>query len=300
MAACGVMDVVWYLVASGLGRVNGEFRIDINGLCRFSYPFALGSFEGSHSSMEALRATLYAEARLRERIFIFRNIFLPPLRQQTDTDFNVSVLVGDQMPAAFLDQLRALTDGVKGVRLVVEPEGQDPKDLCTRIFRSMRRADADLVGEFRLDDDDAVAVDFVARSRQCGLDFREPVVRHGVAGVDFPSGGFVYFLDRDVVVRRLVMAHLSCGQIIFLRPESSKSAIKYRHYRMWQKHLYISLPEDVMYLRSVHGHNVSGVDRIVKTKDVIRMTDRQIDSMVRDRFGIDLSMVREDWAGFHA
>jgi hypothetical protein len=278
-----------------LWLVDKEFRIDVNGLCRFSYPFALGAFDGNHRSMEDLRASLYGEARLRERIFIFSNVFLPALRQQTDPDFAVSVLVGDQMLTAYLNQLRGLVDDVPGVHLVIEPEGQDPKELCTRIFRRMRRPDADLVGEFRLDDDDAVAIDFVARSRQAGRDFKGPIIERGVAGVDFPAGAFVYFMDDDIVIRRLVKAHLSCAQIIFLRPRSSKSAIKFHHYRMWQKNLYISLPQEVMYLRSVHSHNVSGVDQIVKTKEVFRTTEAQIDRMVKDRFGIDLPRLRDDW-----
>lgn len=277
-----------------------EFKIDINGLCRFSYPFALGAFKGTHGSIQDVRASLYADARLRERLFIFQNIFLPPLSRQTDPDFKVAVLVGDQMPSAFLTRIHALTRGIKGVQVFVEPEGQDPKELCGRIFQDMRRADADLVGEFRLDDDDAVSVDFVAKSRQAGQDFKVPIVSRGVAGLDFPSGAYVYFLDSDVEVRRLVMAHLSCGQIIFLNPKSSKTAIKYRHYRMWQKNLYVTIPDEVMYLRSVHQHNVSGVDRVVKTKDVVRMTGRQLEIMIRDRFAIDLRQVREDWSNFRA
>lgn len=272
-----------------------DFKIDINGLCRFSYPFALGSFSGAQPSMAALKAQLYDEARLRERLFIFSNIFLPPLRHQTDTNYRISVLIGEQMPEAIRDALLDITRDIDSIRVVVEPEGQDPKELCNRIFQSMRRADADLVGEFRLDDDDAIAVDFVSKSRQAGYDFKGPIVQSGVAGVDFPSGAFVYFSEADVQAKRLVLAHLSCGQVIFLNPASSKTAIKFRHYRMWQKNLYISLPDEVMYLRSVHRFNTSGVDQTVKTKDVIKLTERQIEIMMRERFRIDLPRLREDW-----
>lgn len=275
--------------------MSEDFKIDINGLCRFSYPFALGSFSGDQPSMTALKDQLYDEARLRERLFIFCNIFLPPLMHQTDRDFQISVLVGEGMPTAILDQLFAITRDISGVRIVVEPEGQDPKELCGRIFRSMRSADSDLVGEFRLDDDDAISVDFVSRSRQAGYDFKGPIVQSGVAGVDFPSGAFVYFSDSDIQAKRLVLAHLSCGQVIFLNPSSSKTAIKFRHYRMWQKNLYITLPDEVMYLRSVHRFNASGVEQKIKTKDVIGMTDRQIEIMTKERFAIDLRQLREDW-----
>lgn len=205
------------------------------------------------------------------------------------------MLVGDQMPPASLNRIIALTHDIPAVQIVIEPEGQDPKELCNRIFHDMRGANADLVGEFRLDDDDAVAIDFVEKSRQLALDFKGPIVSSGVAGLDFPSGGFVYFTNTDITVKRLVLAHLSCGQIVFLRPRSSKSAIKYRHYRMWQKNLYISIPDDVMYLRSVHRFNTSGVDQAVKTKDVIKMTERQIEVMILDRFGFDLAEMRDAW-----
>lgn len=272
-----------------------DFKIDINGLCRFSYPFALGSFSGEQPSMAALKEQLYNVDRLRERLFIFSNIFLPPLRHQTDTDYRIAVLIGEQMPESIREALLNITHGIDSVHVVVEPEGQDPKELCGRIFHSMRRADADLVGEFRLDDDDAIAVDFVSKSRQAGYDFNGPITQSGVAGVDFPSGAFVYFSEKEVQAKRLVLAHLSCGQVIFLNPASSKTAIKFRHYRMWQRNLYISLPDEVMYLRSVHRFNTSGVDQTVKTKDVIRLTERQIEIMMRERFRIDLPRLRDDW-----
>lgn len=50
-----------------------------------------------------------------------------------------------------------------------------------------------------------------------------------------------------------------------------------------------------MYLRSVHRFNTSGVDQTVKTKDVIRLTERQIEILMRERFRIDLPRLRDDW-----
>lgn len=274
---------------------QARFDIAMNGLCRFSYPFATGSFGGAHDTSDALRAQLYDPKRLQERLFIFRHIFLPPLIAQTDQDFTIALLVGDQMPAPFMDQIIALTQDVPTIRLVIEPEGQDPKTLCNRIFTEMRRKGCDLVGEFRLDDDDAVAVDFIAVARAAGAEFGGPILQRGMAGLDFASGAFLYFTPQEVDVRRVVMAHLSCGQVVFLNPSSLKSAIRYHHYRMWQKNMYLSLPHEVMYLRSVHGFNASGVGPKPKAKDRINLTEAQTEVMLKRRFDIELHPLRLAW-----
>lgn len=275
--------------------MESGLRIDMNGLCRFSYPFAPGAFGGRHATLDDTRAQLYAAPRLTERLFIFRHIFLPPLIAQTDRDFTVTVLIGDQMPAPFKDQIIAMTRDVPAIRLVIAPEGQDPKLLCDSLFKQMRTKTADLVGEFRLDDDDAIAVDFIATARAAGQEFGAPILKRGLAGVDFSSGAFLYFAPDQIDVTRIVFPHLSCGQVIFQRPKSSKSAIKYHHYRMWRKNLYINMPDAVMYLRSVHGFNASGVNQTIKTKDVVKLTDQQTATMMQTRFDIDLAQLRHLW-----
>lgn len=73
--------------------------------------------------MAALKEQLYNEARLQERLFIFSNIFLPPLRHQTDTDYRIAVLIGEQMPESIREALLNITRGIDSVRVVVEPEG---------------------------------------------------------------------------------------------------------------------------------------------------------------------------------
>lgn len=292
--------------SDALGRMTDQhitsWPIDIalNGLCRFSYPFAPGSFGGAHDSLDDLRAQLYAPARLRERMFIFRHIFLPPLIAQTDPDFTVAVLVGAQLPAPFMEQMIALVQDIPAIRLIVEPEGQDPKTLCNRIFIDMRRKGCDLVGEFRLDDDDTVAVDFIAAARKAGQAFAKPILQDGMAGLDYASGAFVYFTPQQVDVHRVVLAHLSCGQVVFLDPASRKSAIRYHHYRMWRKNLYLSLPDQVMYLRSVHAFNASGIGPQPKSKDRIALTEARTETMMKARFDIDLHQLRLDWQAWQA
>ena len=67
------------------------------GICRFSYP-ALGGFQVEHGSAEDRAAYLYAPARLDERFALFETVALPCLRAQTDQNFEVVVVIGEDFP----------------------------------------------------------------------------------------------------------------------------------------------------------------------------------------------------------
>ena len=67
------------------------------GLCRFSYP-ALGGFQVEHETIEERIAFLYQYERLEERFRLFEAIALPCLRAQTDPDWGLVIIIGDQFP----------------------------------------------------------------------------------------------------------------------------------------------------------------------------------------------------------
>ena len=73
--------------------------MQVIGLCRFSYP-AIGGFQVEHNSIEERIAFLYAEARLDERFRLFETVALPCLREQTDQDFDLIIVIGDSLLGA--------------------------------------------------------------------------------------------------------------------------------------------------------------------------------------------------------
>ena len=78
--------------------------MQVIGLCRFSYP-ALGGFQIDHETVEERIAYLYAEERMEERFRLFETVALPSLRQQTDPEFDLIIVIGDSLPRQHRDRL---------------------------------------------------------------------------------------------------------------------------------------------------------------------------------------------------
>ena len=115
---------------------------------------------------------LYAPARMEERFATFETMTLPPLRAQTDPDFTFVVVIGDSLPAQYRARLKAvLADMPQAVIQSHPPEQHRP--VMKRIINSVRRMDNTPCLQFRMDDDDAVAVDFIARLREAAGDVRD-------------------------------------------------------------------------------------------------------------------------------
>src|SRR6056297_3319349 len=136
-------------------------KIQALGLCRFSYPSAPGGFEDQDRSFDEVRARLYDPNRLALRFLWFEQVALPSMRAQTDPDFELVVLAGDRLPAVWRDRLEANARATPQIRPVFLEEGEVHRVACRIAMRAHRDPAADVVAEFRLDDDDAVADIFV-------------------------------------------------------------------------------------------------------------------------------------------
>ena len=79
--------------------------MQIIGLCRFSYP-AIGGFQVGHETIEERMDYLWAHDRIEERFRLLETMALPCLRAQTDEDFDLLILIGDQFPKQHRDRLR--------------------------------------------------------------------------------------------------------------------------------------------------------------------------------------------------
>lgn len=132
----------------------------IIGLIRFSFP-AVDGFD------KALPPeALYAPARLAQRFAAFETLTLPSLLAQTDGDFRLGVLVGPDLPGVALARLRALLAPLKQAEILIRPPGRN-YDVTHAAFAALaaETAPQPFLTSFRLDDDDAVDRDFIARLR---------------------------------------------------------------------------------------------------------------------------------------
>ncbi|MEY4981833.1 MAG: hypothetical protein RIR62_99 [Pseudomonadota bacterium] len=262
-------------------------KVQLLGLCRFSVP-SLGAFKVEHDSIDDRRAMLYAPDRLAHRLAWFRHVALPALRAQTDPDFRLVLLLGEDLPEPWRGLVLDLVADVPQVAVEYAPAGPH-REVCAEAMRRHVDPDADVVAQFRLDDDDAVAVDFVARTR-AEVPFLMPhFLRGGLCALDWCRGVLLTEVA-GTLTPTLRRAQLWTPALVILtRPEAEKMVLDYPHHLVWRQMPVLSLVDEVMFLRGAHGGNDSIIaqEKRPETLPAARWPD-----LLRQRFGIDLAAFR--------
>lgn len=130
---------------------------------RFSYP-AIGGFAKTADTPEQIMARLHDPDRLQRRFHLFERLALPSLLAQQDRDFRMVFLTGRTLPRMWKDRLADQIAALPGARIVE----LDPLPHYLAIRKAFARALPDRathVTGFRLDDDDALDRDHIARMR---------------------------------------------------------------------------------------------------------------------------------------
>lgn len=263
--------------------------MQVIGFCRFSYP-ALGGFQVGHESIEDRIAYLYAPARIEERFRHFETICLPGLKAQTDSDFLFLILVGEDMPQAYLERLAALVaDWPAAVILPWPPMAH--RKACQEAINFVRDKDR-LCLQFRHDDDDAVAVDFVASLRQAARDCAGLVAAHGSVGFDWVQG-FVARPDaQGICAEPVVHPYWGVAQAMSVKAGSGRTIMNFRHNKLNQFMPTVTLSDPPMYVRGHNDHNDSRQGAHIQPVALPRL-DAEGEAEFRARFAIDADHVRK-------
>lgn len=160
--------------------------MQIWGHCRFSF-FGRSDTGREIVTPEAAFGKLWHPARMAVRFHLLETILLPAIRAQTDPDFLFQITTSTQMPDLFQDRLDRVTADIPQLRILRSPHS----DLNRALRQTMAEASGGGVEpsvHFRVDDDDAVSVDYIARLRRAA----QRVDPGGM--VTFPSGviGFLH------------------------------------------------------------------------------------------------------------
>jgi hypothetical protein len=136
----------------------------IVGICRFSF-LGRGDWHawsgGATPNVSAHAKQLYARDRMEKRFWAFENLLLKSVAAQSNPDFHLIVLTSSKMPKTMQTRLRKLTETIPQVRLVISDAGT--------VGEALLPATDELWGnnrgmvQFRIDDDDCLATDYVAR-----------------------------------------------------------------------------------------------------------------------------------------
>jgi len=260
-------------------------RVQMLGLCRFSYLGGRG-FQVTHTSIEERRAFLYDPERLARRWFWFENITLPGLLAQTDPDFTLVLMTGPDLPDPYLSRLRELTEIAPQFRLALIPPMEMHLAACLAAIRPHVETDADVVGHFRQDDDDAVAIDYISHARGDFAAMR-PLWQQGrKLSCDYSRGLVLKATQRGIEVQQRVIHNASVGLTAYLPPDAPQTAIHFPHFKIGLSMPGVTMCDKVMFVRFLNHDNDSGA---IGAGYPLPDQDAQWHKVLAERFRIDLS-----------
>ncbi len=261
--------------------------MQVIGLCRFSYP-ALGGFQTVHDSVAAREAYLFHPDRIEERFATFEWLTLPSIRAQTDPDFTFLVVTGTGMPAALKARLHEMTRDTRQLRIMALPP-QRHRPAMQSAINSVRDMSAPCA-QFRLDDDDAVAVDFVAKLRARALEASDVIREYGSVAVDFNHGHLLKLdaaqLSTAPVARSLLTAALG----VAVGADEPRSVMNFGHHKLPDYMPTWSFPDPDMFIRGIGGFNDSSDKALLRDTEFAPLTQASR-ALFHTRFATDSRML---------
>jgi hypothetical protein len=263
--------------------------MQVIGLCRFSYP-AIGGFQVEHDSIEDRIAFLYAEARLEERFQLMETIALPCLREQTDQDFELIVVIGDSLPPHHVSRLRDLCADIPQITIHAEPPRKQ-REVMKSILNAARRDPKAPCLQFRHDDDDAISVDFIERLRQTLDDCPGLVARNKTVAVDF-NRGYVAELGPDgIAATEIHRPYYVAALGMYVQGNCPLTIMNFAHEKILRFMPTVTISDAPMFVRSHNGYNDS---RQKKVKPVpVTPIDDTLAAEFEARFALRLHHVRQ-------
>ena len=267
--------------------------MQVIGLCRFSWP-GEGGFQVEHGDLAARTTYLYSEARMEARLRQFEAIALPGLKSQTDADFTLLVVIGDTLPRTWRDRLQALLEGFPQARVVPTPPGPHRKVMQAVINRARRDPEAPCL-QFRHDDDDAVAVDFVERLRQAARDCAGLLAGNRLVGFDFNRGLVARAGAQGLAVAETVMPLYGVALGLAARGGARQTIMNFAHKKLNRFMPVVSFGDSPMFVRGL-GRDNGSRQRPGIAEPALAPPDAATAQLLRDRFRIDEDHVRRVFA----
>lgn len=261
--------------------------MQVIGICRFSYP-AIGGFQVEHESPAERAAYLYAPDRMNDRFRYFQAFTLPALRAQTDPDFTFLVVVGDDLPAPYLARLEDLTRDLPQVRIRADPPGPHRQVMKQAIQAVRRPAEPSL--EFRLDDDDAVGVDFVATLRAEAQARQDALTGHRHIALDFPNGFIAMPGPEGIRAKPTRKPFMTAGLAVAFEADMPVTIMNFSHVKLGRFMQVVSIDSPPMYVRGHNRWNDSRQAEGIEPEDLRPLTPQDED-LFRTRFNIDADHV---------
>ncbi len=226
------------------------------GLLRFSV-LTPTYYSERFKTLEETAAHLFSPERMDLRFRLFEGLCLPSLTRQTDPDFDMVVLTAESMPPQYLERLLDLTEPLPNIHCL--PVGtENHYKLLQKGYNSVPKEGCSHRILFRLDDDDALDMNFVKRTKR---------IAGGLMKLNGPKTPFVIAYNRGFYVRSTgdkielfdacERAPLSTGTTLVAPAGHGANPYRFNHRKLAQHfntYSDISVPA---FIRTIHGDNKS-------------------------------------------
>ncbi len=248
------------LLTNQQARVMATNPSAIVGMIRFSIVLRESNFFPplSGQGYQKRKALIFDRARLQRRFQLFEDICLPSLAAQTDQNFNMMLITSRDLPDWAHDRLMGLVQDLPNFYV----RAYRPLANIQRIFKrsvfEMLDPTAPITASFRLDDDDALASDYIARLRT----HMEPEKAGKI--VTFSHGHQLALSDGTLQVwddtrdcGSAGLALVQKGKVLSI-PETVTIHCLGGHRKVGQFAPVINDKTDAMYVQTANGVNVTG------------------------------------------
>lgn len=238
-------------------------------------------------SLDAIAAHIFSPERMALRFEIFERLVLPSLLRQSDAGFDLVVLTAERLPPEHMERLRALLEPAPHIHLRAVGTGNHYR-LLKDGYNAIDPGTATHRLLFRLDDDDAVDINYIKRLKwtaRCLHRLHPPAASFAIA---FNRGFYVRRSETgpNEVFDATERAPLSTGTALLAPASYQRNPYRYNHRALPQHYNTYSDISVPAFIRTIHGDNKSTPTQMGLTH---RLKPARIDAGLQKHFGVSLS-----------
>ncbi len=259
------------------------------GLLRFSV-LTPTYYSERFDTLDETAAHLFSAERMALRFRLFETLCLPSLVEQTDPDFECVVLTAERMPDEYKDRLRALLDPIPHIHL--RAVGTDNHyQLLKGGYDSINTGDATHRILFRLDDDDCVDLNFIARTKRMAAGAVGAQPENAPIAIAHNRGFYVRVTGggNNEVFDACERAPLSTGTSVVAPVGFPKNPYRYVHRALPQHFTTFSDLSVPAFIRTIHNDNKSNPTQIGITH---KLKPGRIERLVNENFPVALDVLK--------
>lgn len=232
-------------------------QMKIIGHCRFSW-FGISDTGRAISDIEAAKGILWHPHRMAIRFHLFEKVMLPAMQAQTDPDFELVILISEELPQTYRDRLERKVAGTANMRILSTVERDIGRALRPTIRASLEAAERAV--HFRIDDDDALANDYIGRLRH----LTESGNPDAGTAISFPKGVLSFFHDGVPKHAEYFKSYVAAGLAFVVGESYVRNPFQVQHRQVGKRQPSFVDPTFHAFQVTLHAvNNTRGYDTIV-------------------------------------